>query len=61
MNDPTPAQRDWHDLAADEQLALREAYGRYLDGLPTTCDLDTKIQRFRRWLGERGIRCADMG
>jgi hypothetical protein len=53
----TPGQpRDWDTLSADEQLALREAYGRYLDGLPPTCDLDTKIERFTQWLAERGIR-----
>ncbi|WP_078118264.1 hypothetical protein [Thiosocius teredinicola] len=47
--------RDWNDLDGDEQIALREAYGHYLDSLPPTCDLDTKIERFRRWLAERGI------
>jgi len=47
--------RDWDGLSADEQLALREAYGRYLDTLPPTCDLSTKLERFRQWLAERGI------
>jgi hypothetical protein len=47
--------RDWHQLSAAEQLALREAYGRYLDTLPPTCDLSTKLERFRQWLAERGI------
>ncbi len=48
--------RDWRDLTAEEQLQLREAYGHYLDNLPPTCDLDGKIERFRRWLAERGVR-----
>ena len=47
--------RDWHTLTPQEQLDLREAYGRYLDNLPPTCDLDTKIERFRHWLAERGV------
>lgn len=45
----------WDTLSPEEQLALRETYGRYLDTLPPTCSLETKIERFRRWLGERGI------
>jgi len=48
-------RRDWDSLNADEQLALREAYGRHLDDLPPTCDLATKIERFREWLARRGI------
>jgi hypothetical protein len=47
--------RDWDELSAEEQLALREAYGHYLDTLPPTCELSTKLERFRRWLAERGI------
>ena len=46
----------WQALNADEQLRLREAYGRYLDTLPPTCSLEKKIERFRAWLAERGIR-----
>jgi hypothetical protein len=48
--------KDWRSLDGREQLALREAYGHYLDTLPPTCDLDEKTARFRRWLAERGIR-----
>ena len=48
--------REWGDLGPEEQLALREAYGHYLDTLPPTCSLDTKIERFKRWLAERGVR-----
>ena len=47
--------RDCRDRPPREQLDLREPYARYLDKLPPTCDLDTKIERFRRWLAERGI------
>ncbi len=46
----------WTDLSAAEQLRLREAYGRYLDTLPPSCDLGVKLQRFRAWLAERGVR-----
>jgi hypothetical protein len=45
LSDPPP--RDWNELTAQEQLALREAYGHYLDGLPATCDLTEKNERFR--------------
>ena len=47
--------RDWNALSVDEQLALREAYGHYLDTLPPTCSLETKIDRFRHWLAEKGV------
>ena len=46
---------NWDELPAQQQLELREAYGRYLDSLPPTCDLTLKIERFSRWLAERGI------
>jgi hypothetical protein len=45
----------WEDLSGDRQLELREEYGHYLDSLPPTCSLETKIERFRRWLRERGV------
>ncbi|MCB1803013.1 MAG: hypothetical protein KDI82_15080 [Gammaproteobacteria bacterium] len=48
-------KRQWSDLTGEEQLALREAYGHYLDRLPPTCDLNEKIERFRHWLAEHGI------
>lgn len=50
--------RDWATLSAEEQLTLREAYGHYLDTLPPTCSLETKIERFRHWLAERGVHYA---
>lgn len=48
--------RDWGLLDPKEQTALLIEHGRHLDGLPPTCDLDTKTQRLRDWLRERGIR-----
>jgi hypothetical protein len=56
MDDQDLPLREWSDIPATEQVALREAYGHYLDTLPPTCDLDTKLDRFRRWLAERGVR-----
>jgi hypothetical protein len=49
------AKRDWDDLSATEQLRLREAFGRYLDTLPPTCSMDTKLERFRHWLSGQGV------
>ena len=45
----------WESLSMDRQLELREAYGHYLDSLPPTCSMETKIERFRRWLEKQGI------
>jgi len=53
--DPDTPLKPWRELSSEEQLALREAYGHYLDKLPPTCDLDEKIERFRRWLADRGV------
>lgn len=47
--------RLWGDLSAQERLQLREEYGYYLDRLPPTCCMDTKVDRFCIWLNERGI------
>ena len=52
---------EWDELAAAERLALREGYGHYLDSLPPTCSMETKPERFRRWLGERGINFSQSG
>ncbi|WP_295882648.1 hypothetical protein [uncultured Thiohalocapsa sp.] len=59
-SEPT-ALRDWNSLSDDEQTALRVAFGQYLDGLPPTCSLQTKIERFRGWLAERGVAYHDAG
>ena len=50
----------WSALAPERQLALREEYGRHLDGQPRTCDLALKIERFRAWLAERGVVLDDL-
>jgi hypothetical protein len=47
-----PPLKDWNDLDPDEQTAIRVEYGHYLDSLPPTCSMETKIERFRRWLRE---------
>jgi len=49
----------WETLSPQRQLELRESYGRYLNGLPPTCSMKSKIERFRRWLEERNIRYPD--
>jgi hypothetical protein len=47
--------RDWSDLSADEQLALREAYGNGPDCLTGTCLLDRKVAHFSDWLARRQV------
>lgn len=47
--------RQWKDLSADEQLALRLDYQKVLDAEPRTCSLDEKTARFAGWLAEREI------
>ena len=47
--------RDWATLDADERTILQVAFGHYLDTLPPTCSLETKIERFRGWLAARGV------
>ena len=49
------SKRLWHDLSPDEQLQLREAFGLYLDSLPPTCSMESKIARFQQWLAKREI------
>jgi hypothetical protein len=34
----------WDSLSEGRQLELREQYGHYLDSLPPTCSLDSKIR-----------------
>jgi hypothetical protein len=53
MSDKSKTLRDWDSLDSDEQTAIRIEYGRYLDSLPPTCSLETKIERFRNWLHEQ--------
>ena len=48
-------KRRWQDLNEDEQLQLRESFGHYLDSLPPTCSMESKIARFQQWLAQREI------
>lgn len=50
--------RDWEELERDEQIKLLIDYGNYLDELPPTCSMETKEQRLKVWLAERGIDYA---
>ena len=43
-------------LKPDEQLDPPEAYGTCLESVPPACSLETRIERFRRWLSGRNIR-----
>ncbi|MFY9974603.1 MAG: hypothetical protein WAK53_10120 [Chromatiaceae bacterium] len=52
---PQGKPRAWTELAEEEQTRLRIAYGHYLDTLPPTCSLETKIERFRHWLAAQGV------
>jgi hypothetical protein len=52
---PDVPPRAWTELGDEEQTRLQIAYGHHLDSLPPTCSLETKIERFRRWLADRGI------
>jgi hypothetical protein len=49
----------WEQLSSERQTELRIAYGHYLDTLPATCSLETKIERFRNWLHALGISYTD--
>lgn len=59
MNDKDSALRPWEALDPQAQIDLRIAYGVYLDGLPPTCSLATKNERFRAWLQAQGILWGD--
>ena len=48
-------RQDWNVLGEDEQILLLEQYNIYLDELPPTCSMDVKLERFTRWLEERGV------
>ncbi|WP_148259260.1 hypothetical protein [Polymorphum gilvum] len=57
MNDEPGAERltPWSDLDEARQTELLAAYQADLDALPPTCSLETKVERFARWLAGRGI------
>lgn len=50
MSEQTKELRDWESLDAEEQTQLQVEYGYYLDSLPPTCSMQTKVERFRHWL-----------
>ena len=45
----------WDTLSSDRRVKLREEYGYYLETLPPTCSLETKVEQFRRWLEKKGV------
>jgi hypothetical protein len=45
----------WEQLSKDQQTQLRIEYGYYLDQLPPTCSLESKIERFKSWLADRNV------
>lgn len=46
---------EWNDLDKESQTQLLVDYGYYLEGLPPTCDLDEKNNRFVSWLKNKGV------
>jgi len=52
MPEPPTRLRDWDRLSPAEQTALRVEHGDWLDRLPPTCSMQTKVERFRTWLRE---------
>jgi hypothetical protein len=59
MSEPDGPARPWAQLGPQEQTELLIEYGRWLDTLPPTCRLETKIARFRSWLLSRGVDYRD--
>ena len=56
MADDANKLRDWDSLEPDEQTSIQVEYGYYLDRLPPTCSMESKIERFRNWLkSEKGV------
>lgn len=56
MTEETSKIRDWESLEPEEQIRIQVEYGYYLDTLPPTCSLESKIERFSNWLKiEKGI------
>ena len=45
----------WSDLPPERQTELQIAYQAELDALPPTCSLETKVERFARWLAGHGV------
>jgi hypothetical protein len=55
LNSADGNRRSWEALKLEEQTALLDAYGHWLDHLPPTCSMEVKTARFRAWLDARGI------
>ncbi|MBW8285382.1 MAG: hypothetical protein K0M55_17455 [Rhizobium sp.] len=47
--------KPWSRLTDDERGALQAAYQAELDKEPPTCSLETKVERFARWLATQGV------
>ena len=47
--------KNWDELTDEEQDRLLDAFGFYLDQLPPTCSMESKVARFRHWLRENGV------
>jgi hypothetical protein len=45
----------WSDLPPQRRTELQIAYQAELDALPPTCSLETKVERFARWLADQGV------
>ncbi|MGB0722755.1 MAG: hypothetical protein ACPGU7_10220 [Gammaproteobacteria bacterium] len=56
---PSRSLRAWHELGPDEQLTIQIEFGHYLDTLPPSCSMETKIARLREWL--RAVKGIDYG
>jgi hypothetical protein len=55
QNPSTSSTVPWEQLSKEQQTQLRIEYGYYIDQLPPTCSLESKIERFRNWLAGRNI------
>jgi hypothetical protein len=55
MTDTGKNLTPWADLDAEARLKLQRDYQAELDTQPLTCSLDEKMDRFTKWLAERGV------
>jgi hypothetical protein len=53
------ALRSWDGFDTEEQTDLCVAFGHYLDSLPPTCSLETKVESFRSWQKDHGVDHQD--
>lgn len=45
----------WNALDIEKQTNILIEYGYYLDLLPPTCSIQTKNERFSKWLADKNI------